>query len=155
MRRPVVVTFLLVATVSAAAWAQPHIRREPPQEAGARHPPDGGMKVLTAREWERATPEQSAREDARRDAERTRLRTALTGVRALTEDERRILREHYRLASRLQVIRRIAEDDGRKGLVDRVDAALAKEDARFYSKLGDLTGSAPGAQSPEAPGGGR
>ncbi len=67
------------------------------------------------------------------------------GGKALTDDERAAIRAHWRITMRLWRIRGLAEADGNKEAVARVDALLARADERTLAQLKDLNAKAPPA----------
>ena len=90
------------------------------------------------REARRESREQRERRADYRRHQIEKIRAALGGVKVLGEEQRRVIREHYRVIARLQAIVVIAESEANQSaheLVTRANAALVKEDARFFAKV--------------------
>ncbi len=68
----------------------------------------------------------------------------------VTEDERDVVRDHWRRAMRLWRIRHLALLDGDKAIAARVDAILARLDKQTENKLKELNGKAPADGAPAA-----
>jgi hypothetical protein len=65
--------------------------------------------------------------------------------KGVTEDERDVIKDHWRRAMRLWRIRHLALLDNDKASVARVDAILARLDKQTENKLKELNGKAPAA----------
>ncbi|HEX7601002.1 MAG TPA: hypothetical protein VF316_05325 [Polyangiaceae bacterium] len=75
------------------------------------------------------------------------------GGKAVTDEERDVIRTHWRHTMRLWRIRNLAMVDGDKAVVTKVDALLAQEDGKTTAKLKELNAKAP-AGTAAAPAGG-
>jgi len=78
-----------------------------------------------------------------------------TGGKAVTDEERDVIRTHWRHTMRLWRIRNLALVDGDKAVGTKVDALLAQEDGKTTAKLKELNAKAPASTAaPSAPAGG-
>lgn len=65
------------------------------------------------------------------------------GGKAVTDDERKVVKEHWRISTRLLRIRDVAEDSKDAASIATVDADLALLDAHLSTKLKALNAKAP------------
>lgn len=77
--------------------------------------------------------------------------TVHAGGKQVTEEEREVVRSHWRHSMRLWRIRHLAMIDGDKAVVARVDALLAKEEDKTTAKLKELNDKAPMSTASAAP----
>jgi hypothetical protein len=113
---------------------------------------DGGGKG--DEKAESSTQKQRRQDHRKRDVDAVR---AALGQGKVPADANALLRNHARVVARLEMVETIAENSGKTDLAARAAAALAKEDARFNTKLANLaaTGSPSAKASASASGGGK
>ncbi len=103
--------------------------------------PDSPLTGITESEAQRARRLAHAKE------QHDHVTSALRGREtALTREQQDLLARHNRVVARLQWIQTWADNEKKTDVASRAQAALAKEDARFYAKLAELATKAGGAK---------
>ena len=93
------------------------------------------------------TPEQRGRRRAYVDATTAKIRKIVHGGgKSVTEEEREVIRKHWRHTMRLWRIRNLAEADGDASITQRVDLLISKSEKHLEAKLGELAEKAPRAE---------
>ncbi len=101
--------------------------------------------------------EETAAEKAVRRAYVQKRATAMRSIvrghgKAITADERTVIRQHWHESMRLWRIRHVAAENGDKASVARVDAILARADKKTDAKLTALAAKAPAAVAAKSSG---
>jgi hypothetical protein len=95
------------------------------------------------------TPEQTAIRQAIVDKRMKSIGDIVhAGGRPITQGERQAIGLHWRHVMRLLRIRELADADGDKAILARVDAVLARESTKFDAKLTHLHNEPAGAGEP-------
>jgi hypothetical protein len=127
---------------SAAASASP--------SASAAH--EGDAKADSDEDEGAAPDEKPENRDKRRGYLRRMkgklAETVHAGGKQVTDEERDVIRTHWRHAMRLWRIRHLALVDGDKAVVARVDTLLAKDEESTTAKLKELNAKAPMSTAP-------
>ena len=90
------------------------------------------------------TPEQLGRRRAYVDATTAKIRRLVhAGGKSVTDEEREVIRRHWRHTMRLWRIRSLAEADGDKSVVSRVEVLMTRSDRRLDQRLTELAAKAP------------
>jgi len=145
MNRTVALTgaLLFASTLAlAGSGSGPGGNANPGAVASARASADAKDTARKPHDDRRAT------RDARRKAHRDELRAKLKDLagRADAKDE---LRTHARRLARLQHMRALAKELNKDAVIKRVDALIAKENARFDKRLDELRRAPAGVPTPK------
>ncbi len=116
----------------------------------------------SAKEKDKETGDQKKRRGDYTLATANKIRSiAMRDKKAVTAEQKAVIKRHWRIAMRLLKIQRLAETAGKADKAKKAADLLAKEDARFFAKLEELSkaaaagsASGPGAKPSAAPSGG-
>ncbi len=128
----------LSATVAPTASVAPTVA--PSASATTAAPDAGSHDASTATTADAGSSDETADQHARRKAYVDKTAAKMhelvhAGGKHVTESEREAIRKHWRHAMRLWRIRNLAETDGDKTSVARVDALLDTVDKHLFAKL--------------------
>ena len=163
---PVLVAVAIAVPVGASAdEKEPHDKEPPPHASAsaAASAPAGAMHMGESAESEDddrgvAADEKPEHKEKRRSYIRHTKRlldaAAHANHKQLTDEEREVIRRHWRWSMRLWRIRNLAEASGDKASAARVDALLAKADAKTLADLKSANDHAPAETAPPAASGG-
>lgn len=177
MRSITLLGFVMAATVASVALADGKDDKDERRGPAFLHPPPSGAAAHASAAAASASAATSAsaaggtaasndedegsgadEKPENRDKRRAYIRrmkaklaeTLHAGGKTITDEERDVVRTHWRHTMRLWRIRHLAMLDGDKGIVLRVDALLAKEDDKTTVKLKELNDKAPKSTAPAA-----